>query len=166
MAWLQPGAAGVYADQPRCAVCRTDVAGPAAAQPAGGAGPRRDRLPSGDPLLGRASITFADLARYPLASSQLPERVARSVREDTGRDTVLSIQCDNFLLLLKLTEQSDTLCISPRDVVQEALNEGRLVELEGLSEQLRHRSAYGLVSRRGHRLSPAGEAFRAQLLGD
>lgn len=116
----------------------------------------------GHPLLRQQRIRFSDLAGYPLAGTQLPEPVAQSVLSDTGRE-MLSIQCDNFLLLKTMTEQSDAVCMAPRDVVQKDFDSGELMELTLLSERLSHHSAYGLVSRRGHRLSPAGEAFQAQV---
>ncbi|WP_421684385.1 LysR family transcriptional regulator [Stutzerimonas urumqiensis] len=116
----------------------------------------------GHPLLAQARIGFSDLARFPLAGTQLPAPVARAVLKDTGRE-MLSVQCENFLLLMRLTEQGDAVCMAPRDVVQEALDDGSVVELGPLTDRLVHHSAYGLVSRRGHCLSPAGEAFKARL---
>ncbi|HAW25244.1 MAG: LysR family transcriptional regulator [Gammaproteobacteria bacterium] len=117
----------------------------------------------GHPLLTQRHVRFEDLARYPLAGSHLPEPVEQAVLGETGRE-MLSIQCDNFLLLMKMTEQSDAICLAPRDVVQEALDEGRLIKLDPLSDRLSHHSAYGLVNRRGHQLSPAGDALRAEIL--
>jgi DNA-binding transcriptional LysR family regulator len=114
-------------------------------------------------LLTQRHVRFEDLARYPLAGSHLPEPVEQAVLGETGRE-MLSIQCDNFLLLMKMTEQSDAICLAPRDVVQEALDEGRLIKLDPLSDRLSHHSAYGLVNRRGHQLSPAGDALRAEIL--
>ncbi|MGE4405656.1 LysR family transcriptional regulator [Pseudomonas sp.] len=117
----------------------------------------------GHPLLNQRRVRVGDLALYPLAGTQLPAPVERAVLGGMGRE-MLSIQCDNFLLLMKLTEQSDAICLAPRDVVQDALDTGRLVKLDPLSDRLSHHSAYGLVSRCGHRLSPAGNAFRDELM--
>ena len=113
----------------------------------------------GHPLLECDDLNFDSIAAYPLAGTHLPEPVARSIMRDTGRDNALSIQCDNFTLLITLVVHSDAICMVPRDVVAEALSQGQLCELPSLSGKIRHHSAYGLVSRLGHRLSPAAEAL-------
>lgn len=118
----------------------------------------------GHPLCDQADVDFSSISAFPLAGTHLPEAVARGIRQDAGRDHALSVLCDNFTLLSTLVEHSDAICMAPRDVVEDALGAGRLVELHSLSAKVRQHSAYGLVSRQGRQLSPAAQALRERIL--
>ncbi|MCW8196030.1 LysR family transcriptional regulator [Proteobacteria bacterium 005FR1] len=117
----------------------------------------------GHPLLERESLDFRSAANYPLAGTHLPESVARGIRRDTQRENALSVQCDNVAFLINMVEHSDAICMAPRDALRQALISGRLKELASLSPRIKQHSAYGLVRRKEHGLSPAAEAFAALL---
>ncbi len=118
----------------------------------------------GHPLCERDELTFERISGFPLAGTHLPDAVARGIRQDVGREHALSVLCDNFTLLATLVEHSDAICMAPGDVVRDALEAGRLVELKSLSAKVRHHSAYGLVSRQGRQLSPAAQALREKII--
>lgn len=118
----------------------------------------------GHPLLAHEELTFRSISGFPLAGTNIPEQVARDIQHDGGRKSALSIRSDNFTLLASLVEQGDTICMAPRDVVVDALAAGRLVELKALSAKVRHHSAYGLVTRKERRLSPAAQALQDRIM--
>ena len=100
-----------------------------------------------------------DLRQFGLAGTQLPQTISRHLRQFVG-DNVLSIQCDNFMVLKELVSNSDVLSMAPWDVIAQDVQAGRLAPLQ-LSEVLgAASSAYGIVSRAGHSLSPAAERLR------
>lgn len=113
----------------------------------------------GHPLLKEKDVNFRAAANYPLAGTHLPETVARGIRRDTQRENALSVQCDNLAFLVNMVEHSEAICMAPGDALRQALESGRLKELSSLSAKIRQHSAYGLVSRREHGMSPAAAAF-------
>lgn len=118
----------------------------------------------GHPLLQHSVLQLHELRDYPLAGTQLPLQVAQSLSAVRGREQSLSIQCDNFMVLKALVADSDVLSMAPWDVVAEDTREGRLAVLPLPPGALPQQSAYGLVSRAGHSLSPAAQAMREQIL--
>lgn len=110
------------------------------------------------PLLERRDLQLADLLEFPLAGTQLPQEVARSLSAASGREQPLSVQCDNFLVLKRLVADSDVLSMAPWDVIADEVAAGQLSLLPLAPASLQQRSAYGLVSRAGHSLSPAAQA--------
>ncbi|WP_230925110.1 LysR substrate-binding domain-containing protein [Pseudomonas wenzhouensis] len=66
------------------------------------------------------------------------------------------MQCDNFLVLKCLVADSDVLSMAPWDVIADEVHSG---QLSLLPQNLHQHSAYGLVSRAGHSLSPAAQAM-------
>lgn len=117
----------------------------------------------GHPLLQRKALQLGDLLDYPLAGTQLPQVVESSLSAASGRQQPLSVQCDNFLVLKQLVADSDVVSMAPWDVVAEDVQAGRLslLPLQGNTLQ---RSAYGLVSRAGHSLSPAAQAVVEEII--
>ncbi|MBM7060383.1 LysR family transcriptional regulator [Pseudomonas sp. UL073] len=115
----------------------------------------------GHPLLALAEPSAADIAAYSLAATQLPEDGARRLQETLGREPLPDIQCDNFMVLKELVRQSDVISFAPEDVLTSALVGGELATLPPREVLPRKGSAYGLVSRAGHSLSPAAQALRA-----
>ncbi|HBX55526.1 LysR family transcriptional regulator [Pseudomonas sp. UBA2684] len=118
----------------------------------------------GHPLLQRAHLHLHDVLDYPLAGTQLPQAVEHSLIAASGRAQPLSIQCDNFMVLKTLVGNSDVLSMAPWDVLAEDIHNGRLALLPLAHGALSEQSAYGLVSRAGHSLSPAALAMRAAIL--
>lgn len=115
------------------------------------------------PLLQRRNLQLRDLLDFPLAGTQLPEVVERSLGQASGRAQPLSVQCDNFLVLKRLVADSDVLSMAPWDVIADELHSGQLALLPLLPQGLHQHSAYGLVSRAGHSLSPAAQAMVAAI---
>lgn len=111
------------------------------------------------PLLQRGDLQLRDLLDFPLAGTQLPQVVERSLGLASGRAQPLSVQCDNFLVLKRLVADSDVLSMAPWDVIADELHNGQLALLPLLPQGLHQHSAYGLVSRAGHSLSPAAQAM-------
>lgn len=117
----------------------------------------------GHPLLARGPLSASALGEYPLAGTQLPDEVADALRQQLQRPQPLGIQCDNFMVLKALVAGSDVLSMAPWDVVAAEVAAGQLAVLRTLPGLTQH-SAYGLVARAGHSLSPAAEAWQRQLL--
>lgn len=111
------------------------------------------------PLLQRQNLQLRDLLDFPLAGTQLPQVVERSLGLASGRAQPLSVQCDNFLVLKRLVADSDVLSMAPWDVIADEVDSGQLALLPLLPQGLHQHSAYGLVSRAGHSLSPAAQAM-------
>ncbi len=117
----------------------------------------------GHPLLQQPDLSIQALADYPLAGTQMPEQITDSLRQRSGREHLLGIQCDNFMVLKALVAESDVLSMAPWDVIAEDVEAGRLCLVPMRPGELTQRSAYGLVSRAGHSLSPAAQAMLEQL---
>lgn len=115
------------------------------------------------PMLRQAPLEGRELATLAFAGTQLPETVEASVREFSGRDRPLSIRCDNFMVLKALVAQSDVISLAPWDVIAEDVANGRLAVLPVAGNVPRQHSAYGVVSRAGHSLSPAAQALLGAL---
>ncbi|QMV64983.1 LysR family transcriptional regulator [Pseudomonas berkeleyensis] len=111
------------------------------------------------PLLQRGDLRLRDLLDFPLAGTQLPQVVERSLGQASGRAQPLSVQCDNFLVLKRLVADSDVLSMAPWDVIADEVDSGQLAMLPLQPQSLHQHSAYGLVSRAGHSLSPAAQAM-------
>jgi len=118
----------------------------------------------GHPLLQRGPLHLHDLLDYPLAGTRLPQAVEQTLRRLSGREQPLGIQCDNFMLLKALVADSEVLSMAPWDVLAEDIQAARLAALPLQAGVLNEQSAYGLVSRAGHSLSPAAQAMREEIL--
>ncbi|AYC33945.1 LysR family transcriptional regulator [Pseudomonas cavernae] len=116
----------------------------------------------GHPLLGSRILHFRDLIAYPLACPQIPEPVASQLAQLSGRE-LPDIQCDNLMVIRELVMHSDVIGLAAADVIVEDIAAGRLAALRPI-DQATGKSAYGLVSRAGHSLSPAAQAMRDALL--
>ena len=117
----------------------------------------------GHPLLSINNLQPSDLARFPLAGAQMPREVAQSLRQLSGNEHSLSIECDNFMVLKALVMDSDVLSMAPLDVVSDEIGNGQLATVH-MSQTPMKSSAYGLVSRAGHSLSPAASQLQELLL--
>ncbi|MDH0185838.1 LysR family transcriptional regulator [Pseudomonas sp. WS 5018] len=117
----------------------------------------------GHPLLAQAPLNASALAQLAFAGTQLPEAVEASLRQFSGREQPLNIRCDNFMVLKALVAQSDVVSLAPWDVIAEDVEHGRLALLPLTQDVPRQQSAYGVVSRAGHSLSPAAQVLLAAL---
>ena len=104
-----------------------------------------------------------DLLDYPLAGTQLPEEVSAALRNLGAGASPLTIQCDNFMVLKELVSSSHVVSLAPWDVIAQDVASGRLAPLQ-ISVALSQHSAYGIVSRAGHSLSPGAAQLRLILL--
>lgn len=120
----------------------------------------------GHPLTGRTGLSIKDLLEFPLATTQLPDQIERELKQIAEREHPASIQCDNFMVLKVLVAQSNAISMAFRDVLADDIDAGRLAVLPMEQDTFSQHSAYGLVSRTGHTLSPAAQAMRLQILGD
>ncbi|UVE18751.1 LysR family transcriptional regulator [Pseudomonas sp. LS44] len=116
------------------------------------------------PLLALREPTTKDLAAYPLAGTQIPEDGTRSLQKLLGREPLPDIQCDNFMVLRELVRQSDVISLAPQDVLSADLAAEQLTALSARDAPPMQGSAYGLVSRAGHSLSPAAQTLRGLIL--
>lgn len=117
----------------------------------------------GHPLLKRKRLKPEALGDYPLAGTLLPVEVAAALREASGREQLLGIECDNFMVLKALVASSDVISMAPWDVVAEDVEAGRLDVLPLPASRPAQQSAYGIVTRLGHSLSPAAQAMVEQI---
>lgn len=115
------------------------------------------------PLLDRGPLPLASLTNQAFAGTQLPQEVASSLQRLSGMRQLVGIQCDNFMVLKSLVGHSDVLSIAPWDVLIEDLAAGRLAILPLQQNEPPQYSAYGLVSRAGHSLSPAAQELVRQV---
>ncbi|MBC9252485.1 LysR family transcriptional regulator [Pseudomonas alcaligenes] len=117
------------------------------------------------PLLARPDLTVKDLLDYPLAGTQLPLEVASALQHLSGGEAApLSIECDNFMVLKELVSASHVLSMSPWDVIAQDVAAGRLAVLPLHTGMPAQRSAYGIVSRAGHSLSPGAAELQRVIL--
>ncbi|MFG0381763.1 LysR family transcriptional regulator [Pseudomonas sp. zbq_18] len=105
------------------------------------------------------TLQVSDLRSYGLAGTQLPQAISHHLERVGGGD-LLSIQCDNFMVLKELVSNSDVLSMAPWDVIAQDVQAGRLALLQLAEVPGVASSAYGIVSRAGHSLSPAAEQLQ------
>ncbi|UXY50758.1 LysR family transcriptional regulator [Pseudomonas tohonis] len=117
----------------------------------------------GHPLLRLPRLRVVDLAVYPLAGTQLPAEVARTLGALNDKAQPLGIECNNFMVLKALVADSEVISMAPWDVLAEDVAAGRLAVLLPVDNQAA-RSAYGIVSHAGRSLSPAARAMVEYLL--
>ncbi|WP_447588576.1 LysR family transcriptional regulator [Aquipseudomonas campi] len=112
------------------------------------------------PLCQQQPVQPGALRDYPLAGTQMPEQVTRLLQQLGGGTNPLTIQCDNFMVLKELVFTSDVLSMAPWDVVASDVQAGRLATLNLTGMPRLASSAYGIVSRAGHSLSPGAEQLQ------
>lgn len=117
----------------------------------------------GHPLLQLENCNLLDLLHYPLAGTQLPKAIAEALQQLSGNEQPLGIECDNFMVLKALVANSDVISMAPWDIIADQVAAGQLALLQPDGSLMQH-SAYGLVSRAGHSLSPAATQFLRLLL--
>lgn len=110
--------------------------------------------------LSQRKLQVSDLLNFGLAGTQLPQAISRHLGLVGGDSNLLSIQCDNFMVLKELVSSSDVLSMAPWDVIAQDVQAGRLTTLQISKVPGVTSSAYGIVSRAGHSLSPAAEQLQ------
>ena len=113
----------------------------------------------GHPLLAKDSLSTNDMFDYPLATTQLPAGIRKSLANLSGRsDFSPSIETEHVPALLKIVLQSNAIGVASAEEITDdsvALLHWRNLppHLESLSTRC------GIVTRTGYRLSPAARAL-------
>jgi len=122
---------------------------------------------AGHPLLQRSDFSVADLFDWSIiASSRIPPRVLDPLlRTRDGRRAAggtirpfPSIECGSVGMQIGIVERSDTIAVSPIEVVAEGLEQGRLGLLATVPWL---HLQYGIVRLVGRPLTSAAERFRS-----
>ena len=122
------------------------------------------------PLLERAPVEAADLAAYPLATVQLPQRItvflAEMLRVQRASHGVTvarpPIECEDFFVTKRVVAHSNAIGLATGYVLRDELAAGTLRELKVRGNRLS--SQGGVVVREGATLSPAAQVFIAYLM--
>lgn len=94
----------------------------------------RDQLAAavrpGHPLEGKEKLSPEDIAAHPFISSSTAPRFKRwqveRGQEETGKPFVASLICDNFEVLIRLGEESDSVVVGPHELLLHYQKAGRL----------------------------------------
>jgi DNA-binding transcriptional LysR family regulator len=131
------------------------------------ADPLAAALRPGHPLVRKRNPLPADLEAHPIAGASTAPRFERwsadRARRAGAEPVVTSLVCDNYEVLVRLAEQTDTIVFGPRNVLAAFEREGRLKVMSwplGGPE-----SGPSLIRSRGRHLSPAAERLM-QLFAD
>jgi DNA-binding transcriptional LysR family regulator len=120
-------------------------------------------LRPGHPLVRKRKPTPADLAAHPVAGASTAPRFERwsseRIRREGAEPLVPALVCDNYEVLVRLAERSDTIVFGPRDLLAGYQRAGRLKvmswPLEGPD------TSPGVIRSKGRHLSPAAERLVA-----
>ena len=124
---------------------------------------------SGHPLLAEKAPTLERVFEFPLACTKLPARVAEmfyrlapagSIDPDTG-DYLPPIMVDSIALAKAVVLSSDAVALSPLVLIAAEVRSGHLVTLPFRQPWLH--TDYGFVYLRDRALSPATQAFMAEI---
>jgi len=116
----------------------------------------------GHPLLASgASLTLADLARYPLASTNLPRRLEQALGMTGGGGFTTRIRTDTFDMIRQIVLASDAIAGAVPSQIAADVRAGRLATLP-LELPALH-SGYGVIRLAGRTPSPAAVAFIEEL---
>lgn len=112
----------------------------------------------GHPLCSVDNLQWHDLAAYPLAMTRVPDHIEKRIQQLAGDSQQRRIECDSVALLVAIVAQSNAISLAPDAAIARELDAGRLVTLP-MAAPSGLETGYGLVTRRGHTLSPAARAF-------
>ena len=125
------------------------------------ADPLAAALRPGHPLARKRRPTPAELATYPVAGASTAPRFARWSAERTRRERaeplVPALICDNYEVLVRLAERSDTIVFGPRALLASYERRSRLKVTSWPLEGPETRPS--LIRSRGRPLSPAAEGL-------
>lgn len=117
------------------------------------------------PLTGQQMLSLADIANFPLISTQMPESVQTALRQafkiqanDLGPFSVI---CDNIFLLKQMLKDSEAVLYTENLIVAEDVAAGTLARLPLANPYLKgsFRWELDVVSLSGRTLSPAAVAI-------
>lgn len=119
------------------------------------------------PLARRRKPTPADLAAYPIAGASTAPRFERwsseRIRRAGAEPLVPALVCDNYEVLVRLAERSDTIVFGPRALLEAYEPAGRLVVMSWPLEG--PESSSSVIRSKGRPLSPAAERLMAHFAG-
>jgi len=125
---------------------------------------------AGHPILRESRITLAQLIRYPWTSTRLPLRMAETFPPAMGRAGAIDKLTGDFVPAVdlwspasigELIEQSEVLALAPLSIVERQLASGRVVVVPSGAIEMRGR--YGFLYLRSRPLSPAAQAYMAEI---
>jgi DNA-binding transcriptional LysR family regulator len=120
------------------------------------------------PILRQPRITLADTLQYPWASPRLPARLSNAFPREPcpaghidplNGDFVPSVKLDAPIHLSDFTKGKSVLVLASLGLAEQELAAGKMVPLPGLT----FRGRYGFLSLKSHALSPAAQAFIAEI---
>ena len=126
---------------------------------------------AGHPLAGEEALTIERVLAFPFAGTRMPRRVGESflriaragaIDPDSG-DYLPPIKADSIRVVKDVVMQSDAVAAAPLAMIADEMRAGRLVALPLRAPWLS--TGYGFVYLRDRRLSPAAEAFMAEVRG-
>jgi DNA-binding transcriptional LysR family regulator len=115
------------------------------------------------PLAAQKTVTFADLLRYPIASTPLSDEVARLMVAQYGPMAnpaeMVALCCDDLASLINAAEQTDAVYLGVIAATRVGLKEGKLVALE-LKPKFLATARFAYVTLAGRTEAPAMGYFR------
>lgn len=112
------------------------------------------------PALRSQPVDLSDVVKYSIASFKLPDNMfaefTQSLEFDGDPRTLFSVQCDNMPTLERVALNSDLLVIGPRMAFRDAVESGRLVELD-LINPLKVTTRMGIIRIRDRMVAPGAE---------
>jgi DNA-binding transcriptional LysR family regulator len=124
---------------------------------------------AGHPLAGEKALTIERVLAFPFAGTRMPRRVGESflqiaragaIDPDSG-DYLPPIKADSIRVVKDVVMHSDAVAVAPLAMIAAEVQEGRLLPLQLRMPWMS--TGYGFVHLRERRLSPAAEAFMAEV---
>ena len=116
------------------------------------------------PLAGKKAVSFADVLRFPIASTPLSDEVARLMVDQYGLQAnpaeMVSLRCDDINSLVHTVTQTDAIFLGVIATAQVGLTDGSLVELP-VTPKLLANARFAYVTLAGRTEAPAMTYFRA-----
>jgi DNA-binding transcriptional LysR family regulator len=118
----------------------------------------------GHPLAGKKAVGFADVLRFPIASTPLSDEVARLLVDQYGLQAnpakMVSLRCDDINSLVHTVAQTDAIFLGVMTTAQDGLSDGSLVEL-AVRPKLLANARFAYVTLAGRTEAPVMAYFRA-----
>jgi DNA-binding transcriptional LysR family regulator len=115
------------------------------------------------PLAVQKAVSWADVLRYPVASTPLSDEVARLLVNQYGPQAnpaeLVTLRCDDVASLVQTAAQTDAVFLGVIATARGGLADGSLVELT-LQTQLRATARFAYVTLAGRTEAPAMAYFR------
>jgi len=116
------------------------------------------------PLAGKKAVSFAEMLRFPIASTPLSDEVARLMVDQYGLQAnpaeMVSLRCDDINSLVRMVAQTDAIFLGVIATAQVGLSDGSLVQL-AVKPKLLANARFAYVTLAGRTEAPAMDYFRA-----